>query len=176
MSCALMVLDWYGMICDYNELSLAGFRKPSKYNPFKLPGGKLPSATSLRQLIDVFESVGGFDLYSTFDCEKTVHEVFTLQYIKKTLKDGAPIIIGWKSWKDRDVHWQVIVGYDAAEPEGESDGVIIVADPYDKSDQNHDGFGIYDAKRFIDNFTFGGFFPVEDLNEMCFLVAVPKQT
>ena len=174
MSCALMVLEWYGKIGGYDELSLAEFRKPSAFNPVKFPGGVKPSATSLRQLIDVFESVGGFDLYSTFDCKDNVAEVFTLEFVKKTLKRGIPIMIGWK---DREVHWQVIIGYDSAGAGETNNGLIIVADPYDdEANRYRDGYGAYDAEHFINNFTFGGFFAAEDLNEMCFLVAVPKQT
>ena len=53
--------------------------------------------------------------------------------------------------------------------------MIIVADPYDTTDHNQDGYGIYCAERFLYNFTFYNFFSEEsgEPNDMCFLVAKP---
>ncbi|MEM5769973.1 MAG: papain-like cysteine protease family protein, partial [Bacillota bacterium] len=96
---ALMVINWYDALGDYNEESLAEFRN----------NGLEPGATSLRQAIEIFEGVGGFDLYSTFDCVENVSEVFTLGYIQETLAAGKPIMVGWNDWGG---HWQVIIGYD----------------------------------------------------------------
>ena len=50
---------------------------------------------------------------------------------------------------------------------------IIVADPYDTTDHNQDGYGVYGAERFLYNFTFYNFFEGGELNDMCFLVAKP---
>ncbi len=85
VSAALMVLDWYGKLGDYDEASLSQYREQ----------GDKPSATSLRQMIQMMAGVGGFDLYSTFDVEGDVETVFTLDYIQQTLKEGHPILIGW---------------------------------------------------------------------------------
>ena len=169
---ALMVLEWYGKRGNHDEVSLSAFRKPSEFDPQRLPGGTVPSATSLRQMIDIFEAVGGFDIYSTFDCEDDVYDVFTLEYIQETLKAGHPVMVGWNDWGG---HWQAIIGYDTMGTEDyEGDDVIIVADPYDTTDHNQDGYGVYGAERFIYNFTFYDFFPEEELNEMTFLVVTPK--
>ena len=168
---AIMALDWYGKLGSHNEQSLSEFRKTSEYNAERLPGGSAPSATSLRQMIDIFEALGGFDIYSTFDCEDNVNDVFTLEYIRETLASGNPILVGWNDWGG---HWQAIIGYDTMGTEFESDDVIIVADPYDTTDHNQDGYGVYGAERFIYNFTFYNFFPEEELNDMTFLVATPK--
>lgn len=56
------------------------------------------------------------------------------------------------------------------------DDVIIVADAYDTTDHNQDGYGVYGAERFLYNFTFYDFFSEEsgELNDCCFLVATPK--
>ena len=61
----------------------------------------------------------------------------------------------------------------AAGTETTQDDVIIVADPYDTTDHNQDGYGIYSAERFLYNFTFYNFFSEEsgEPNDMCFLVA-----
>lgn len=157
---ALMVLNWYGKLGDYNEQTLAEFRS----------NGTTPEATSLRQAIEIFEGVGGFDVYSTFDCADTVYEVFTLDYIQETLKAGNPIMVGWNDWGG---HWQVIIGYDTMGTETTQDDVIIVADPYDTTDHNQDGYGVYGAERFLYNFTFYDFFAEEELNDLCFIVATP---
>ena len=168
---SLMVLEWYGKLGNHDEQSLSEFRKPSEFNEGRLPGGTIPSATSLQQMIDIFEGIGGFDIFSTFDCADSVYDVFTLEYIRTTLEEGHPVLIGWNDWGG---HWQAIIGYDTMGTEYEGDDVIIVADPYDTTDHNQDGYGVYGAERFIYNFTFYNFFPEEELNEMTFLVATPK--
>ena len=162
VSTVLMVLEWYDALGEHNEQTLAEFRTPI---------GAKPGATNLRQMIEVFDGVGGFDVYSTFDCEDDVYDVFTLDYIQETLKAGNPIMIGWNDWGG---HWQAIIGYDTMGTDTEQDDVIIVADPYDTTDHNQDGYGIYGAERFIYNFTFYDFFAEEELNDMTFLVATPN--
>ena len=163
VSSAIMVLNWYGKLGDYNEESLAAYRS----------NGLEPGATSLSQLIEIFQGVGGFDLYSTYDCQDQVHEVFTFDYIQKTLAAGNPIMVGWNDWGG---HWQVIIGYDTMGTETTQDDVVIVADPYDTTDHNQDGYGVYSAERFLYNFTFYNFFDDAsgELNDMCFLVATPQ--
>lgn len=161
-STALMVLNWYGKLGENDEQTLSEHRTPD---------GAQPGATSLRQMIEIFEGVGGFDVYSTFDCGEDVYDVFTLGYIRQTLEAGNPVMIGWNDWGG---HWQAIIGYDTMGTETEQDDVIIVADPYDTTDHNQDGYGTYAAERFIYNFTFYDFFPEEELNDMTFLVAAPN--
>ena len=117
VSSALMVMNWYGKLGDYNEESLAAFRS----------NGTEPGA--------------------------------------------HPIIVGWNDWGG---HWQVIIGYDTMGTDTTQDDVIIVADPYDTTDHNQDGYGVYGAERFLYNFTFYNFFEGDELNDMCFLVAVPQ--
>lgn len=160
---ALMVLQWYGLRGEHTEQTLAQLR----------PNGLEPGATSLSQLIAIFDSVGGFDCYSAVDAGDEVYEIFTLDYIQQTLANGDPIMIGWNDWGG---HWQVIIGYDNMGTEATQDDVIIVADPYDTTDHNQDGYGIYPAERFIYNFTFYNFFDEAsgELNDMCFLVATPQ--
>jgi len=159
---ALMVLEYYGLRGDHTEETIAALR----------PQGLEPGATSLSQMVAIFDAVGGFTCYSAIDCGEDVYDIFTLEYIQETLADGNPIMIGWNDWGG---HWQVIIGYDNMGTEIEQDDVIIVADPYDTTDHNQDGYGIYPAERFIYNFTFYNFFDEEsgELNDMCFLVAVP---
>ena len=164
VSSALMVMNWYGKLGDYNEESLAAYRS----------NGLAPGATSMTQLVEIFQGVGGFDLYSRLDCgDDEVYDVFTFDYIRETLAAGDPIIVGWNDWGG---HWQVIVGYDTMGTETTQDDVIIVADPYDTTDHNQDGYGVYSAERFLYNFTFYNFFDEStgEPNDMCFLVATPQ--
>ena len=159
---ALMVLEWYGVRGDYNEETLAALR----------PQGTEPGGTSLSQMVAMFDGVGGFTCYSAIDAGEDVHDIFTFDFIRETLAAGNPIMIGWNDWGG---HWQVLIGYDDMGTEIVQDDVIIVADPYDTTDHNQDGYGIYPAERFIYNFTFYNFFSEEsgELNDMCFLVATP---
>ncbi len=161
VSAALMVLNYYGALGDYTEETLSDFRSNKQ----------TPEATSLTQLMEVFEGVGGFDLYSTFDHLDDIDEVFTLDFIKENLANDTPIIVGWN---DFGGHWQVIIGYDDLGTETTQDDVIIVADSYDSTDHNQDGYGVYPAERFIYNFTFYDFFEEDQINDKAFLIVNPK--
>ena len=160
---ALMTLEWYGLRGDYTEETLAMLR----------PQGLKPGATSLSQMVDMFNGVGGFTCFSAIDCGEDVWDIFTFEYIQETLAAGNPIMIGWNDWGG---HWQVIIGYDNMGTETHQDDVIIVADPYDTTDHCQDGYGVYPAERFLYNFTFYNFFSEEsgELNDCCFLVATPN--
>ena len=160
---ALMTLEWYGLRGDYTEETLASLRS----------NGTTPEATSLSQMIEMFEGVGGFTCYSAIDAGEDVYDIFTFDYIQETLAAGNPIMIGWNDWGG---HWQVIIGYDNMGTETAQDDVIIVADPYDTTDHNQDDYGVYPAERFLYNFTFYDFFDETsgELNDMCFLVATPS--
>lgn len=160
-SCALMVINWYGKLGNHNEETLSRFRLQDQE----------PEIASLPQAMQVFEGVGGFDLYTTFDAGEGVYDVFNLSYIQKTLKEDKPIMIGWNDWGG---HWQVIIGYDNMGTETEQDDVIILADPYDTTDHNQDGYVVYPAERFLYNFDFYDLFPEEEVHEMCFIVATPR--
>ena len=48
-------------------------------------------------------------------------------------------------------HWQVVIGYDDMGAETTQDDVMIMADPYDTTDYNQDGYFIYGAERFYYN-------------------------
>lgn len=164
---ALMVLDYYGALGDHNEETLAAFRSVGLTSG---KGGTTPGSTSLLQLIDIFEGVGGFELTSTFDFI-TQEKEFTLETVQDFLRDDVCLLIGWNDWGG---HWQVVIGYDTMGTETVSDDVLIVADPYDTTDHNQDGYGVYGAERFFYNFTFYNFFNDQDGNDQMFLAVKPK--
>ena len=172
---AEMVLEWYGMRENYDEESLAKLRDI----------GLKPTGTSLRQEMQIFERVGGFDLISTYNYisgkrmtaanKKIINRIFTSEYIIEHLTLGHPIIVGWHCM---GAHWQVIIGYDTMNTETINDDVVIVADPYDVDDHSQDGYMIYSARRFLMSFSFNNRFDEAkgDLNYRCFLVPIPEST
>ncbi len=168
VSAALMVMNYFGKLGEYNEETLSAFRSVGLTSG---KGGTEPGSTSLTQLVDIFGGVGGFDLVTTKDYGDEIYDRFTLSAIREFLENGTPVMIGWNDWGG---HWQVIIGYDTMGTETEQDDVIIVADPYDTTDHNQDGYGIYPAERFIYNFTFYNFFNEEDGNDMQFVAAKPQ--
>ena len=164
---AVMVLDYLGLLNNHNEETLATFR------PKGLTSGKegtQPSSTSLLQLLAIFENIEGIDTLSILDYKKEGKEL-ALSDIPAFLAQNKPMLIGWNDWGG---HWQVIIGYDTMGTETEQDDVIIVADPYDTTDHNQDGYGIYPAERFFYNFTMYNFFNEEDGNDQLFIVVDKK--
>lgn len=163
---ALMVLDYYGKLDNYTEKDLAEFRS----------NGLTPEATTLAQEIEIFEKVGGFKLESTYDYkedEDGLYEATSLPTIEKHIQNGEPVIVAWNDWGG---HWQVIIGYDNMGTETTQDDVLIVADSYDTTDHNQDGYGIYPAERFYYNWTMYDFFEKNGIEERdnLFLVAKPE--
>ena len=59
---------------------------------------------------------------------------------------GYPILIGWNEWGG---HWQVIIGYDDMGTEDTQDDVLILADPYDTTDHNQDGYYLEAFERLV---------------------------
>ncbi len=163
VSCTEMVLNFYGARGDWNEEKLAALRSDHK---------AIHKGTCLDQIIEMFTAVGGFELETTYDYLDNLDAV-NLNFIKKHIENGTPIIIGWNDWGG---HWQVIIGYDDMGTEIETDDVIIVADPFDTTDHNQDGYGVYGAERFIYNFTFFNFFGDDaHLKDKCFVAATPAK-
>ena len=87
------------------------------------------------------------------------------------MKQGIPVLVAWNDWGG---HWQVIIGYDTMGTETYSDDVIIVADSYDTTDHNQDGYGIYGAERFYYNWTMYDFVTANyGINERDYLFLAP---
>ncbi|WP_416326010.1 C39 family peptidase [[Eubacterium] hominis] len=142
---ALMVLQYFDRLGDENEESLASYRS----NKSK------PEATSLASMIRIFEGIKGFEIHSTYDYKEEEYDQISLEMIQDYLAKGIPVMVAWNDWGG---HWQVIIGYDTMGTETTQDDVIIVADSYDTTDHNQDGYGIYGAERFFYNWTMYDFF------------------
>ena len=162
VSCVEMVLNYYGKLGNWNEKTLADLRDDHS---------KIHIGTCLDQIIEMFDKVGGFELETTYDYKDNLDAV-NMAFIKQHIKDGIPVIVGWNDWGG---HWQVIIGYDDMGTEYEGDDVIIVADSFDTTDHNQDGYGVYGAERFIYNFTFYDFFGDEGhVKDKCFAAVSRK--
>ena len=165
VSCTEMVLEHFGRRGDLNEESLAALRENHEEQHI---------GTCLDQVIDMFEAVGGFELETTYDYADNL-DIVNMSFIKEHIAQGTPILVGWNDWGG---HWQVIIGYDTMNTEYEGDDVIIVADPFDTTDHNQDGYGVYGAERFIYNFTFYDFFgdAPDHLRDKCFVAVKPSDS
>lgn len=164
VSCALMVLEWYGQLGDWNEENLAALRH-------SLDGTEMEGypGTTLKQAMDIFEGVGGFDMITTYDYPDGIW----VDDIQGWLAEGKPVMIAWNDWGG---HWQIIIGYDTMGTETTQDDVFLVADPYDTTDHNQDGYGVYSAERLLYNFTmYDSFTEEEGGNDMLFIVPSPAQ-
>ena len=163
---ALMVLEWYDKLGDWNEETLAELRH-------SLDGTELEGypGTTLNQAMDIFNGVGGFDIETTADYPDGIW----MENIQNWLAEGKPVMICWNDWGG---HWQTIIGYDTMGTETQQDDVFLVADPYDTTDHNQDGYGVYGAERFIYNFTFYDFFgdAPDHLRDKCFVAVKPAGT
>ena len=56
------------------------------------------------------------------------------------------MMVGSDEWGG---HWQVIIGYDGMGTEATEDDVLIMADPYDTTDHNQDGYFVKGFERLI---------------------------
>ncbi|MDD3165000.1 MAG: papain-like cysteine protease family protein, partial [Oscillospiraceae bacterium] len=162
-SAALMVLQWYDALGDWDESSLAALRHPLSEEVY----GDYPG-TTLRQMTDMFSGVGGFDLVTT----ETKPDGVTLEDMTGWLADGKPILVCWIDWGG---HWQVIIGYDTMGTASTADDVLLMADPYDATDHNQDGYGVYSAERMLSMFSlYGAFTADEGGSDLLFAVASPS--
>jgi hypothetical protein len=69
-----------------------------------------------------------------------------VQWILGYLTKNLAITILWGDW---DGHYQDIIGYDTMGTPTFSDDVLIMADPYDTSDHDQDGYYCVSAERFF---------------------------
>ncbi len=162
VSATEMVLNYFGARGEWNEETLANLREDHADQHM---------GTCLDQIIDMFEAVGGFELETTYDYLDNLDAV-NMAFIREHIQAGIPILVGWNDWGG---HWQVIIGYDTMGTAYEGDDVIIVADSFDTTDHNQDGYGVYGAERFIYNFTFYDFFgdAPDHLRDKCFVAVKP---
>lgn len=74
------------------------------------------------------------------------------KFVIEKIDAGIPIMVDWVDWSG---HWQVIIGIDTCKEDNDADDVLILADPYDTSDQWQDGYYTFGAQRFYYMWTEG---------------------
>lgn len=153
---AMMVLNYYDKLGGYTEETLAALRSDHSEQHI---------GTCLDQMIEMLSAIDGIQLETTYDYQENL-DAIDMNWFREHIEAGIPIIIGWNDWGG---HWQVAIGYDTMGTEYEGDDVLIVADPFDTTDHNQDGYGVYGIVRFINNFTFYDFFGEDELSDKCFL-------
>lgn len=161
-ACALMVLDYYNKLGNWNEETLRALG---------VDHSDIHSGTCLEQMVETFQKIGGFQVESSLDLKGSpIDETMIQMY----LADGVPVIIGWA---DRGGHWQVIIGYDnMGTPDNLWDDVVILADPADDTDHNQDGYYLCSMERLMSCWSF---FDLRDLEghqaDYCFVAVRPEK-
>lgn len=153
----MMVLEHYGVLGEWNEKSLAELCNDHSDEHI---------GTCLDQMIEILNGVGGFDLVTTYDYQDNLDKIDKTFFLEQ-IKAGYPVLVGWNDWGG---HWEVVIGYDTMGTVHEGDDMLILADPFDTSDHNQDGYIAVSADRFICNFTFYDFFPDDHTRDKCLIV------
>lgn len=112
------------------------------------------------------------------DGEESAIGDYYLQYgsqdnglIPYLIEKDIPIMIGWDEWGG---HWQTIIGYDDMGTAQTQDDVLILADSYDTTDHDQDGYYIESFERLV--FGWNAQFEKEDggFDSNNFIVAFPR--
>ena len=131
---ALTVMYYYG-VKDYDEASLAREMKTQGY----------PIGTRPKDMLAFFEGIG-WKTQSSFKHSPFEEYDDFMKFVRETLSAGNPILVENIEWGG---HWRVIIGYDDMKTENTLDDVLIMADPYDTSDHQQDGYTVNNAERFF---------------------------
>lgn len=174
---AAMVMNWYGMLQDETDASLGKQRQKGKEGATYLTGMEeiftYMNNTYNQDWIwftnkDLDDPEGEESYIGDYCLQAgTAEDWYGL--IPYLLENDIPIMIGWDEWGG---HWQVIVGYDdMGTPEATQDDVLILADSYDTTDHNQDGYVIESFERLV-----YGWYTSYDEDNMHneFIVAFPK--
>ena len=108
------------------------------------PAGVKDPGTNTRGMSRYFEQKGWKVKNTLKDGSPETYGKF-LEFVDENLKQGIPIIVENVDWGG---HWRVIIGHDTMGDANGANDVLILADPYDTSDHNQDGYSIISAERF----------------------------
>jgi hypothetical protein len=155
LASALMAIEWFGENqAGLTEIDLAMMRSDVS-----------AGATSVNEMEDVFSTLneeydGDWAWFTMRDLSSFIEPEGDLEIgghylewgagddglIPYLLSNGIPMMIGWDEWGG---HWQVIIGYDDMGTYETQDDILILADPYDTTDHNMDGFVIESFERLV---------------------------
>jgi len=152
---SLMVMNWFGKAEGETDVSLSKIRQDGEMGATYLKGMKQIFKYMNEEYDQDWVWVSTSDLDDP-DGEESYIGDYCLQagtmedwygLIPYLLDNDIPIMVGWDEWGG---HWQVIVGYDdMGTVEKTEDDVIILADPYDTTDHNQDGFYVDGFERLV---------------------------
>jgi len=154
-ACIVMLLEYYGMYDGQGDREM-----------YELREDKNQPETMLKDMIHILEGFGEWDIYSTYDLDDP--DEVPADLIINSLKEKNPVIIGDDEWGG---HWRIIIGYDDMGDDIEANDVLIIADPYDTTDHNQDGYTVIPFQRLYYNWS-NRFDP--DFTHNLFLIASPK--
>ena len=132
---ALMVLYHLGNE-DYNEMQIA-----------ELAGTDPHKGTTVEGLVHFFESIGWKTESHTGKSTRFRDIADAEAFFVESIDAGIPVMVDWLDWKG---HWQVVIGIDTLSADSPYDDVLILADPYDVTDLDQDGYYIFPFGRFFD--------------------------
>ena len=134
-ACALMVLDYFG-IREYNEMQIA-----------EACGTDETTGTSPEGLSAFFRGIG-FEVDAHADTQPRFAGIEDAEaFFVESVDAGIPVMVDWVDWRG---HWQVVIGIDTMGTPSPYDDVLILADPYDITDHQQDGYYIFPLGRFFD--------------------------
>ena len=155
-ACAIMVAEYFGRHDGRDDRTI-----------YELRENKEKPQTMLKDLINMLEGFGEWDIFSTFDLDDPAYVQPDL--IINALKEGKPIVFADSEWGIG--HWRIIIGYDDMGDDAEANDVLILAEPYDTTDHDQDGYSIMSFERLYYNWL-NQFDP--DFSQNLFLIATPK--
>lgn len=141
---SIMLLNHYGMQAGENALvKEMDIRGPEN----KREDGSYGASTA--SLVKVLKD-RGFKVQSSIDTANkdgiSFPDIMDFKaFVQKQLADGNPVAVESVEWGG---HWQIIIGYDDFGTPSPIDDMLIMADPYDTSDQNQDGYVTKNAYRY----------------------------
>lgn len=152
---ALMTMNWFGLAEDETDVSLATHRQNDTTEGTYLDGMKDIFTYMNDEYDQNWVWVSTEDLDDP-DGEESYIGDYCLQagtaegwygLIPYLLDNDIPVMIGSDEWGG---HWQVIIGYDdMGTVDKTEDDVLIIADPYDTTDHNQDGYLIDGFERLV---------------------------
>lgn len=80
------------------------------------------------------------------ECNALGSKLLEDDLIPYLIENNVPMMIGWDEWGG---HWQVIVGYDDMGTAKTQDDVLIIADAYDTTDHNQNGYIVQSFERLV---------------------------
>ena len=143
---ALMVMDWFGMNeAGLTEIDLAQMRQ-----------GGATGATLVDGEMEIFANLNAdysqdWVTFSMRDYAEQHPDGWVGDLIPELLHQGIPMLIAWDEWGG---HWQVIIGYDDMGTFQTQDDVLVLADAYDTTDHNQDGYFLESFERLVYGWTF----------------------